>query len=101
MAREHTYTFSHDGKTYTRTTKRIYTHAVVCYRNSVVDYSTTTLERKRIRGGGYYMAKMYGLTPVEPYVDDVKFSSSLALAQKAQDSWHSHTVIIELEQPGK
>lgn len=81
-ATKHTYRFTYDGQEYTRTTHRVYTHAIVLYMNS----------RYIASGNGKRES-------CEPYVAEVSFSSSLALAQTAMKKWHCHSVIVELEQP--
>ena len=81
--RKHTYRFTHEGKEYTRTTHRVYTHAVVLYVDS-----------RYIPGEGFKRERC------TPYVNSVAYSSSAVLAHKAIKRWHCHGVILELEQPG-
>lgn len=81
-AKKHTYRFTHNGVEHTRTTHRVYTHAIVL-----------SMDSRYIPGG-------YGKTEAcEPYVKEVAYSSSAQLAQKAIKRWHCKGEILELTQP--
>ena len=85
--KSHTYRFTHEGHEYTRTTKRTYTHAVLHYRTTAFVTTGTN----------------YRLVPCAPYVAEVTYCGSYALALKASTKWvpkvYCKSVIVELAQP--
>jgi hypothetical protein len=85
-----TYRFTHDGREYTRTTRRTYTHAVLHYANTeLVNRHDGTNLLKRI--------------PCELSVREVAYCGSYALALKASTKWiprvYCKSEVVELTQP--
>ena len=85
--KSHTYRFTHDGHEYARTTKRTYTHAVLHYRTTELRTTGTN----------------YTVVPCAPYVAEVSYCGSYALALKSSTHLvpkvYYQSVIVELAQP--
>ena len=82
---KHTYAFVYEGRTFQRTTARLYTHALVVW-----------LDSRYVPGG-----TPGEIEPCAPYIADVAYGWSREHVLQALRPWHCRADIVELAQPRK